>query len=273
MAEKPKHPKIGNVIYANFGANRHAVSPEPEVKRRKSTQARSNSSETWLQELVEKRSDRARISRGEKYFRDGRVLNLGLANARITAEVVGSGPEPFQVDIAFPYRSKDDVSELITEIAATPNGIMQARSGELTPQSLGQLFAESHGDVRFHCDCPDPSVVCKHSIATLYAAIAACKDNPNLAFQLRDLNLLDVEQAVMLRAKELSERQATMSPEWFWQGGELPKLPHPRIQPALDDSDLQLLHQAMRQISYTSIDELRAVSDIEDMYDYLTRED
>ena len=28
----------------------------------------------------------------------------------------------------------------------------------------------------------------------------------------------------------------------------------------------------MRLISYTSIDELRAVSDIEDMYEFLTRE-
>ncbi|MDO5098925.1 MAG: hypothetical protein Q4D85_09200 [Corynebacterium sp.] len=273
MAEKPKRPKVGNVIYANFGAKRDTAPPEPEIQHRKSTQLSTNSAVGWLQGLVEKRVDKARISRGEKYFHSGRVFNLVTANARITAEVVGSQPEPFQVDVVFPYRSADDISELITEIATIPNGITQARNGELSPQALGQLFAESYDDVRFHCDCPDPTSGCKHIVATMWAAMTACNDNPNLAFQIRDLSLLDVEQSVVLRAKELSERQATITPERFWQGGELPQLPHPRIQPALNDSDLQLLHQAMRQISYTSIDELRAVSDIEDMYDYLTRED
>ena len=45
------------------------------------------------------------------------------------------------------------------------------------------------------------------------------------------------------------------------------------MAPALDDSDTDLLHQAMRQVSYTSIEQLRAVSDIEDLYDHLTGAD
>ncbi|WKD60956.1 hypothetical protein CCICO_04595 [Corynebacterium ciconiae DSM 44920] len=56
----------------------------------------------------------------------------------------------------------------------------------------------------------------------------------------------------------------------FWEGETLPGLPNPKVEPALDDSDLSLLHVAMRSVSYTSIDELRAITDIEDMYYFLT---
>ena len=51
----------------------------------------------------------------------------------------------------------------------------------------------------------------------------------------------------------------------------MPQLPNPKIASALDDSDLDALHKAMRSISYTAIDELRAVADIEEMYDFLTQ--
>ena len=39
----------------------------------------------------------------------------------------------------------------------------------------------------------------------------------------------------------------------------------------IEDSDLDLLHKAMQTISFTNIDQLRAVSDLEDLYDELTR--
>ncbi|WP_151549085.1 MULTISPECIES: SWIM zinc finger family protein [Corynebacterium] len=66
------------------------------------------------------------------------------------------------------------------------------------------------------------------------------------------------------------KRQQQVDATAFWQGGQLPPLPDPKVEPALDDSDLSLLHIAMRSVSYTSIDELRAITDIEDMYYFLT---
>ena len=38
----------------------------------------------------------------------------------------------------------------------------------------------------------------------------------------------------------------------------------------IDDSDTGLLHRAMQTVSFTNIDQLRAVSDITELYDDLT---
>ena len=57
----------------------------------------------------------------------------------------------------------------------------------------------------------------------------------------------------------------------FWDGHDLPDLPHPKIAPMIEDSDIHLLHRAMQSVSFTNIDQLRAVADIEDLYDDLTR--
>ena len=55
----------------------------------------------------------------------------------------------------------------------------------------------------------------------------------------------------------------------FWNGGVLPPLPHPQTAPAVDDGDDVILHQALRALSLTSIDMLRAKSDLEDIYTIL----
>ena len=47
-------------------------------------------------------------------------------------------------------------------------------------------------------------------------------------------------------------------------------MPEPKIAPAIDDSDPDLLRKAMRAVSHTNVDLLRAVSDVEDLYHFLT---
>ena len=65
---------------------------------------------------------------------------------------------------------------------------------------------------------------------------------------------------------QLSKRRAVESSERFWEGGPLPDLPTPRMALAIQDGDDTYLHQAFREISYSTIDEMRAVSDLEDLY-------
>ena len=40
----------------------------------------------------------------------------------------------------------------------------------------------------------------------------------------------------------------------------------------IEDSDMDLLHRAMQTVSFTNIDQLRAVADIEDLYDLLVND-
>lgn len=113
--------------------------------------------------------------------------------------------------------------------------------------------------------------MCKHEVAVLEKLAAKIDADPLALFTFRGLDLTTLEHAVMAQAKETS-RESETDPELFWTGRQLPDLPTPRVSPALDDSDLDLLHKAMRAISYTNVDQLRAVSDIEDLYDHLCRD-
>ena len=123
--------------------------------------------------------------------------------------------------------------------------------------------------------------------------------DPGLVFQLRGLNLADMrlpkqsmkpvgsagsvpatpETSASAGSAGAAKKAEAPSPEAiaaatdrFWNGGPLPEIPQLKTQSALADSDEELLHKAMRTISYTSVDELCAVSDIEDLYYNLTHE-
>ncbi len=259
-------PADDNVIYANFGAKtRVTETPEPRRSRPSRLPAARR-----LGEVVAALTDQGRISRGRQYAVSGHVLGLEVANGRVDGRVAGSQNEPFSVTVHLPYRSTDDVARVSERLARTTNGLRLARQGTLDEEVLDILLAAQPDEVRFHCDCPDPSVVCKHSVAVVEKLISRLDTDPLLLFQLRGLDLLRLEQLVTEQAAVLN-REAEDDAELFWQGRELPDLPDPPRSPALDDSDLDLLHRAMRAVSYTSIDQLRAVSDIEDIYDHLTR--
>ena len=81
-----------------------------------------------------------------------------------------------------------------------------------------------------------------------------------------------IEKSLQREAHAKADSAAQTNDGNFWgDKTALPQLPNTKIASALDDSDLDALHKAMRSISYTAIDELRAVADIEEMYDFLTQ--
>lgn len=262
-------PSEDNVIYANFGARRRVSGPE-EVAPARRRPTLSAAAELLL-DVATSRTDSGRLSRGRRYAQEGHVLSLEIRNGRAHARVAGSQNEPFTVTVQLPYRSTDDLAVVAAELARTTDGMSRARRGEVSAGLLGVLLYEDVNDVRVVCDCPDPADVCKHVVAVLEKLAARIDADPQSLFTFRGLDLIGLEQAVMAQAKEAS-REAEDDPELFWTGREFPALPEPRTAPALDDSDLDLLHKAMRTISYTNVDQLRAVSDLEDLYDHLCRE-
>ncbi|AEX48524.1 SWIM zinc finger family protein [Corynebacterium diphtheriae] len=262
--KRRRHARVDNVIYANFGA-KTTVRTEPEAPE--IVESRNFSPVALrIRNLATQEADAGRLKRGRDYARSGHVLNVKFGNSLITADVAGSQNLPFQVSIAFPYLSTDGLSQITQYIAASPDGLNAARHGQLSEDILDLLLGTQ---VTFRCDCPDHVVCCKHSVAVVTVASEKVEADPLLAFRLRGLDLAQLEQAVTMQARAASTQDLK---ERFWQGRDLPSLPEPKIAPALDDSDASLLHKAMRLVSYTNIDELRAVSDIEDIYYHLTHE-
>lgn len=261
-----EHPSMDNVIYANFGRRTRVDQPRPAgVPPATSTAA------AWLLGGVTAEADSGRVTRGRTYARNGNVLGVEVQNGRIHANVAGSQNEPFHVTIHLPYRSTDDVAEVSAALAETPNGLKKAQQGEVDPELLAILIAEEGTELRCYCDCPDSAAICKHAVAVADVLATKMDADPMLVFRFRGLDLVRLEKAVTEQATRLGQESATGTDERFWEGRELPDLPEPKVASALEDSDLDALHRAMKLVSYTAIDQLRAVSDIEDMYDHLIR--
>lgn len=74
------------------------------------------------------------------------------------------------------------------------------------------------------------------------------------------------------RAVSVAKENSEEGSEYFWDGREMPRLPEPKLAPMIEDSDIDMLHRAMQSVSFTNIDQLRAVADIEDLYEELTRQ-
>lgn len=266
-----------NVIFANFGNKTRVRGADTDssldtslgVATVETRDRGASPAAQRLRQFVRENSDEGRVKRGRDYYRNKHVLNPRLASGVITADVAGSQNLPFQVSITFPYRSTDQLAEVTRELAETTGGVALARAGNLSESMLDNLMAETASELRFRCDCPDNSHCCKHCVAVAYHVADMVDADPGLAFRLRGLNLVSLEHSVAMQARKISAERAKGSHDGFWKGAELPDLPEPKKAPALQDSDEMLLHKAMRMCSLTSVDELRAVADIEDMYDFL----
>ena len=304
-------PQVGNVIYVNFGARDYTpvvgrdMFADPDAPsrkpRRKTTRARATAKGThstaadWLTDLAFTQSDNGRMSRGRGYYQGGHVMNLEFVPGSITAKVIGSQPQPFSVAIMFPPRTDPQLARLPDLISQLDGGMRAVRSGQFSPDMLKILFGGHPYKARYYCDCPDKAKVCKHIVATMMAAADKVAADPGLVFQLRGLNLADMRlpkqsmkpagsagsapKPQAAEALSTAKRTEAPSPEAiavatdrFWNGSPLPEIPQLKTQSALADSDEELFHKAMRTISYTSVDELCAVSDIEDLYYNLTHE-
>ena len=295
---RDRAPVAGRDMFAGPDAPSHKPRRKPTRARAKAKGTRSTAAD-WLTDLAFAQADSGRMSRGRGYYQGGHVINVEFAPGAITAKVIGSQPQPFSVAIMFPPRTDPQLARLPDLISQLDGGIQAVRSGQFSPDMLKILFGGHPYKARYYCDCPDKARVCKHIVATMMAAADRVATDPGLVFQLRGLNLADMrlpkqstksagsagsvpptpKTSASAGSAESAKKAEAPSPEAiaaatdrFWNGGPLPEIPQLKTQSALADSDEQLLHKAMRTISYTSVDELCAVSDIEDLYYNLTHE-
>ena len=260
---------VDNVIYANFGREPQ-ISHDRATQRKARKDTRSFAARILLESLAA-HTDAGRLSRGRTYARKGHVVELHFLKGRVEARVAGSQNVPFTVVLSLPHRSADDITAVLKTISELPHGMKFAGSGKLPDEIVRALIAERSEEVMVSCDCPDYSPVCKHAIAVAAVVAEQIEAVPERIFALRGVNLERLHEMLTRVASGVAQGNS-MDPELFWRGRELPDLPEPEVIPVILDSDLDALHKAIRCVSYTSVDELRGVADIEDLYDFLIRD-
>lgn len=265
----PKRVQMDNVIYANFGAKTRITTPEDRPAEIDGPNlSRYSPAARRVVELTLKNTDPQRRRRGEEYYRNGNVSGLTVLEGRMEAEVAGSQNEPFTVLVTFPYRSSQKLRQAFDTIADTTNGIRLVREGALTPAMVDGLVGSAEESIYIDCSCPDRALVCKHAVATAFRIADAMTADPCMVLGMRGQKMAGLE--TLIRGYHAKAPEEPEDNESFWEGRALPDLPTPKVAAAIDDSDINYLHKALRLISYTSLEQLRAVSDLEDMYEILT---
>ncbi|MCU9519297.1 SWIM zinc finger family protein [Corynebacterium sp. ES2794-CONJ1] len=282
-----RHISRDNIIYANFHAAKRSSAGEDErqspAKIRRIEGMRSHRKHERIPliarrivELVEKKTEPKRGERGRSYQRAGKVASLDFKDGVIYGSVAGTQNLPFDCAITLPYFGEEAKRKLIQLLLENPVAFERMRAGDFPHEVVDLLIGATPFDIRFSCDCPDLKPLCKHLVAVAYEAQEKIEREFEVALKMRGLSFAAIDELLVSAAHIAAQekaKDATIDQEEFWHGGPVPPIPELEVHSVLDDSDLTLLHQAMRLVSFSTLDELRAVSDIEDIFDYLIRAD
>jgi len=159
----------------------------------------------WCEHL-ESYSDFAnRLPRGRTYVRNGSVVHLEIAPGKVTAIV--SGSEIYHVNIAIKPLKTPRWGAIKTRCAGRISSVLELLQGRLDNAVMEVITARDEGlfpapaEIDLDCSCPDGAYMCKHIAAVLYGVGARLDHAPELLFQLRRLNHLElIAEAVAAEA-------------------------------------------------------------------------
>jgi uncharacterized Zn finger protein len=126
-------------------------------------------------EVLESYGMSSRLARGRSYARAGQVLDFELSQGKITAQVQGSRPRPYQVRIGVLPLTTAQWRRVLDKLASQALFRAKLLAGEM-PREIEEVFAGcgtplfpgSAADLDMHCSCPDWGVPCKHLAAVCY---------------------------------------------------------------------------------------------------------
>jgi uncharacterized Zn finger protein len=137
----------------------------------------------------------ARLKRGRSYARRGQVLKIRIEAGLITAQVQGSRPRPYAVEIKVKTLARTDTSKLGKALAQQAAFAAKLLAGQM-PQDIEQAFAAAGlslfpgalRDLHTECSCPDVANPCKHIAAVYYLVGEEFDRDPFLIFRLRGVD-------------------------------------------------------------------------------------
>jgi len=139
-----------------------------------------------------------RLERGRSYARHGAVLDLKVTAGKVTALVMGSDPQPYEITVTISPMLISKWKALKTAAAGTMDSVQALMAGRL-PESMADLLTAkrkglfpSPNEISFHCTCPDTASMCKHVAASLYGVGARLDEDPSLLFLLRKVDVDDL---------------------------------------------------------------------------------
>lgn len=120
-----------------------------------------------LAELAARSAEGQRLARGRRYHRQHHVVDLQVETGMVTARVIGSRSEPYDVSIACKRANENERRATETDTAAA------------VPRT---------NDIAFTCICPDWGDPCKHGVAVMFQFAQEVDDDASLLLRWRSLD-------------------------------------------------------------------------------------
>ncbi len=135
-----------------------------------------------------------RIGRGRSYLRHGAVLDLKISPGKVTALVMGSAANPYEITITIQPVAAGRWQTIKRQCQGHLKSLQDLLAGKFSKSLAEIFFTQDQGlfptpeAIRFQCSCPDSASMCKHIAAALYGVGARFDEDPSLFFTLRGVD-------------------------------------------------------------------------------------
>ena len=181
--------------YAAQQAKKQKRAPSPvKISGRKI--ATSFWGNAWCDNLAAYSDFSNRLPRGATYVRNGSVVDLVIGKGSVQAIVAGS--ETYKVNVSITPLSKPTWNKIKKDCSASIDSLIDLLGGKLSNGVMKRLTEKRDGcfptpkEIKMQCSCPDYSYCCKHIAAVMYGIGNRLDSQPELLFQLRGVDHLEL---------------------------------------------------------------------------------
>ena len=164
---------------------------------------------SWCTNLERYSDYENRLPRGRTYVRRGSVVDLQIAQSKVSAVV--SGSDLYTVTITIAPVTATRWKAICRDCAGTIDSLVELLQGRLSKGVMERVCREGDGlfpapkEIKLSCSCPDWADMCKHVAAVLYGVGARLDEKPALLFELRGV---DENELLANAGQELSLKKA-----------------------------------------------------------------
>jgi uncharacterized Zn finger protein len=146
----------------------------------------------WCENLEAYSDYTNRLPRGRTYLRNGSVVDLQIADGRISALVIGS--DLYEVELRVKQLSVKKWKRIRSQCAGQIDSLVELLRGGISHAVMGIVTRSGEGlfptptEISLDCSCPDWATMCKHVAAVLYGVGARLDHEPEMLFALRGVD-------------------------------------------------------------------------------------
>lgn len=194
---RPYVPVAKKLANAKAYARKKLCKKEPkpiEISGR--TIAKTFWGKAWCDNLESYSDYENRMPRGRTYVRNGSVVHLEIEPGLVKSFVAGS--DTYQCKIKIDPLDTKRWQAVKKRCAGEIGSVVELLQGKLSKHVLGIVTDKKDGlfpspkEIHLDCSCPDWATMCKHVAATLYGVGALLDAQPELFFELRGVDHLEL---------------------------------------------------------------------------------